>query len=324
MSQSLAAGTGGERVGEFTEMVLKDCSRHLMDLELKLLGPASRALHAVARGCGQACRTITAASVPLLLNQFHSRSAVTQKKAFLQVLAEFINILHRFHGEKEPCPLDNLKTELISLVVSSVRGGTQSLVETGLEVCRGLLVLRGFLDDKEVLMLVEHVKQLALCSSESLAVRERSCDVLGCVSQSYPHIAREEIVPPLLQRFTPGLPLETDHMGVQSETISLPDMSRVLVSLSSSQELQELTLPVFVAVLEQLLLTTELVETSEAVVGHLSQLVENTVSGGGSVGTRFVHKVVAERILVLCVLPSLPESSAGRMFTEKAVLQQCH
>jgi hypothetical protein len=187
-----------------------------------------------------------------------------------------------------------------------------------------LLVLRGFLDDKEVLMLVEHVKQLALCSSESLAVRERSCDVLGCVSQSYPHIAREEIVPPLLQRFTPGLPLETDHMGVQSETISLPDMSRVLVSLSSSQELQELTLPVFVAVLEQLLLTAELVETSEAVVGHLSQLVENTVSGGGSVGTRFVHKVVAERILVLCVLPSLPESSAGRMFTEKAVLQQCH
>ena len=99
---------------------------------------------------------------------------MTQKKAFLQVLAEFINILHRFHGEKgikliqlsvfgradqnllaiynilEPCPLDNLKTELISLVVSSVRGGTQSLVETGLEVCRCLLVLRGFLDDKEV------------------------------------------------------------------------------------------------------------------------------------------------------------------------------
>ena len=54
-------------------------------------------------------------------------------------------------------------------------------------------------------MLVEHVKQLALCRSESLAVRERACDVLGCVSQSYPHIAREEIVPPLLQRFTPGM-----------------------------------------------------------------------------------------------------------------------
>jgi DNA repair/transcription protein MET18/MMS19 len=351
VSQSLGAGTGGERVGEFAELVLKDCSRHLMDLELKLLGPASRALRAVARGCGQACRTITAASVPLLLNQFHSRSAVTQKKAFLQVLAEFINILHRFHGANgitliqlsvscradqnllamyiiilEPCPLDNLKTELISLVVSSVRGRTQSLVETGLDVCRGLLVLRGFLDDKEILMLVEHVKQVALCSSESLAVRERSCNVLGCVSQSYPHIAKEEIVPPLLQRFTPGLPMETDHMEVQSEIVSLPDMSRVLVSLSSSQELQELTLPVFVAVLEQLAqqsLTTELVETTEAEVGHLSQLVEKTVSGGSSVGTRFVHKVVAERMLVLCVLPSLPESSAGRMFTEKAVLQQC-
>ena len=55
-------------------------------------------------------------------------------------------------------------------------------------------------------MLVGHVKQLALSSSESLAVKETSCNVLGCVSQHYPHIARDEIIPPLLQT----LALDTD------------------------------------------------------------------------------------------------------------------
>ena len=118
-------------------------------------------------------------------------------------------------------------------------------------------------------------------------------------------------------------------MEAQSETIRLPDMSRVLVSLSSSPELQELTLPAFVAVLEELAQksslppTPEQVETARAVVGHLSQLVEKTVSQG-STGTEFVHETVAERILALCVLPSLPESSVGCLFTEEAVLKQCH
>lgn len=55
---------------------LSDCSRHLMEPELKLLGPASQALHALARGCDDASQTIATATVPLLLQQFTTRSAV--------------------------------------------------------------------------------------------------------------------------------------------------------------------------------------------------------------------------------------------------------
>ena len=47
-----------------------------MEPDLKLLAPASRMLQAVAVGCDQACTAITAASLPQLLDQFHSRSMV--------------------------------------------------------------------------------------------------------------------------------------------------------------------------------------------------------------------------------------------------------
>lgn len=54
----------------------------------------------------------------------------------------------------EPCPLDAHKAELISLVVRCVRGRTQSLVETGLDICSGLIVLQGFLHREEVSNLI--------------------------------------------------------------------------------------------------------------------------------------------------------------------------
>lgn len=120
--------------------------------------------------------------------------------------------------------------------------------------------------------------------------------------------------------------METEQLEAKSETVSLPDMSRVLVSLSSSLELQELTLPAFMAVLEQLAqqsVAPELVKTAEAVAGHLCRLVEKTVAQSSGQGTKFIHKMVVEKILVLCVSPSLPENLLGSLFREEAVLKQC-
>ena len=201
----------------------------------------------------------------------------------------------------------------------------------------------------QIVVLAGHMKQLALSGSESVAVKERSCEVLGCMAERYPHIAEEDVLPSLLQSFTPDAgmliappllvadewvpgpipsaaqPMETDQMESKSEAAALPDLSRVLVSLSMNPDLQELTLPAFVAVLEQLAetpFTPELVETAEAVAGHLCRLVEKTVTQSG-LGVQFVHKMVAKEILLLCILPSVARSSAGPLFTEKAVLKQC-
>ena len=48
--------------------------------------------------------------------------------------------------------MDARKAELLSLVVPCVRGRTESLVEPGLDLCRGVLVLRGFLNREEVII----------------------------------------------------------------------------------------------------------------------------------------------------------------------------
>lgn len=88
----------------------------MVEPELSLLSPASHLLQAVAMGCDQACTAITSISVPLLLEQYHNRSMVngaiqtcsayslhvmqvSQRKALLQVLLEFVDIVRIFSQE---------------------------------------------------------------------------------------------------------------------------------------------------------------------------------------------------------------------------------
>ena len=54
----------------------------------------------------------------------------------------------------------------------------------------------------QIEMLAGHMKQLALYDSETLSVREKACDVLGCIAELYPYIAKETLLPPLLELFT--------------------------------------------------------------------------------------------------------------------------
>lgn len=48
-------------------------------------------------------------------------------------------------------PLAPYKADLVSLVVPVMRGLEQSLVVGGLDLCRGLLTLPGYLDHNQVL-----------------------------------------------------------------------------------------------------------------------------------------------------------------------------
>ena len=53
----------------------------------------------------------------------------------------------------------------------------------------------------QIEMLAGHMKQLALYDSETLSVREKACDVLGCIAELHPYIAKETLLPPLLELF---------------------------------------------------------------------------------------------------------------------------
>jgi DNA repair/transcription protein MET18/MMS19 len=320
---------GGIELKEFTEMVLKDCGRHLVEPDLKLLAPASRMLQAVAVGCDQACTAITAASLPQLLDQFHSRSMASQKKALLRVVLEFINIVKVFSKKDVSSPLDPHKSALISLLVPVIRGREQSLVEAGLDLCCALLSLPSYLENKEVELLVEHVKQLALSHSDT-SVRERAPQCLECAALCHPLVVRESILPSMLQLFTLDTPfqMETDQKPPSSthpEPTSLPIIAHLIASLSTDLDLQTLTLPSLLSVLEQLAersFTQECVDLTEAVSSSVCSVVERTVSTPE--GVSLVHETVVNRVLLLCIAPSVTSPLAtGHSFMEDRVLRHC-
>ena len=53
----------------------------------------------------------------------------------------------------------------------------------------------------QVEQLAEHAKQLAL-SHRDTSVREKASHSLECAAQHYPHVARDTLLPALLQLFT--------------------------------------------------------------------------------------------------------------------------
>ena len=117
--------------------------------------------------------------------------------------------------------------------------------------------------------------------------------------------------------------METDK---DSEAVSMTNISRVLVALSVLPDLQELTLPAFMAVMQQLAKQTtpspEVAATAEVLTGDLCRVVEKTVTRS-VMGLRCVHKMVVGQVLRLCVLPSLSETLDRRVFHEEAVVKRC-
>lgn len=163
---------------------------------------------------------------------------MSQKKALLQVLLEFVNIVKKFSQENGICipllctwntnslclsvmsPLAAHKSALISLVSSVIQGREKALVVAGLDLWCGILLLPGYLEPKEVgnsvdwcvffsptllpvqvELLAEHAMQLAL-SHDDVNVRKRASQSLESAALCYPRVTKDTVLPPLLQLLT--------------------------------------------------------------------------------------------------------------------------
>lgn len=120
--------------------------------------------------------------------------------------------------------------------------------------------------------------------------------------------------------------METDEKNAQSEIYSLPNTASLLASLSVSLELQALTLPAFLALLEQMSqqpFTQERADITETLTRNLCRVIKQTVET--SEGVALVHETVVSRTLLLCIAPSLKSLPAPtrHVFMEDAVLRQC-
>lgn len=71
----------------FSFRVVADCKHHLCEPDLKLVWPSAKLLQAACSASNRASHIVTAAVVPLLVEQYNNRSQVSRRnRPFVQVL----------------------------------------------------------------------------------------------------------------------------------------------------------------------------------------------------------------------------------------------
>lgn len=120
--------------------------------------------------------------------------------------------------------------------------------------------------------------------------------------------------------------METDqdlHPPVNQESNSVSNVAHLLASISTDLDLQILTLPALMSLLEQLPghpFTQELVELTKATSHSLFRVVKKTVETPE--GVSLVRETLVERILMLCIEPTLASPPPTRhLFTDDGVVR---
>ena len=120
--------------------------------------------------------------------------------------------------------------------------------------------------------------------------------------------------------------METDqdsHPSVNQESNSVSNVAHLLASISTDLDLQTLTIPALMSLLEQLAghpFTCELAELTRATSNSIFRVVEKTVKTPE--GVSLVRETVVERFLMLCIAPTLASSPPTRhFFTDDGVVR---
>lgn len=120
--------------------------------------------------------------------------------------------------------------------------------------------------------------------------------------------------------------METDqdsHPSGNQESNSVSNVARLLASISTDLDIQTLTLPALMSLLEQLAghpFTHELAELTRVTSNSIFRVVKKTVKTAE--GVSLVCETVMERILMLCIAPTLASSPPTRHhFTDDGVVR---
>ncbi|TNN04148.1 hypothetical protein fugu_001177 [Takifugu bimaculatus] len=92
LSRSVLKSDSEDSLHSFLELVLKgkDCKHHLCEPDLKLVWPSAKLLQAACSASNRAGHIITSAVMPLLTEQYHSRTECSHRRTLLEVVQKFI------------------------------------------------------------------------------------------------------------------------------------------------------------------------------------------------------------------------------------------
>ncbi|KAK3559804.1 hypothetical protein QTP86_020786 [Hemibagrus guttatus] len=321
LSRTVLTSDSGDALQTFLELILKDCQHHLCEPDLKLVWPSAKLLQAACGASYRASLKVTAVVLPVLFEQYNSRTQCAHRRTLLEVLQGFIqSTVISQPEEREENVLLPFQKSLSSVVFSALAESNANLQVTATKVLATLAQESGLLEETDAEIAVDHLIRLVVEEDDaqvSLAVM----DCAGSLARLHPAVFASRMVPRLKDEIFTGD--ASSPAPSRSKAAAREGCVSALAFISSQLSLVQESAPVLLQVLAAVQKGSSGFSTEEAIwacrsLQRIAEHAQNTVEIG-----EFFHNVIIPRLLGLSLHAALEsQKCSGHMspLTEEAVL----
>ncbi|XP_066550026.1 MMS19 nucleotide excision repair protein homolog isoform X2 [Amia ocellicauda] len=312
LSRSILDSDSEDSLHSFLNLILKDCQHHLCEPDMKLVWPSAKLLQAAASASYRASYTITAAVLPLLLEQYNSHTQSAQRRTLLEVLHGFIQPAQGSLSEEgDESVLSGFQEPLCVLLFSALTEPSPALQATATRTLTALGLQPGLLSESNIELAADHLTRLILREEEPQTC-SAAMESAGSLASLHPAAFASKMVPQLKEEIfkepsegSEGAPSVEFRQVVRQRCV------QALAAVSSQPILVQETAPTLLQVLS----CAHTVSGSfslEEVVSACRSLQQITEQAWETEETgRFFHQTVIPRLLGLAVEAALQDSVGG-------------
>lgn len=326
LSRSVLSSDSDDSLRTFLELILKDCKHHLCEPDLKLVWPSAKLLQAACSASNRASHVVTAAVVPLLVEQYNKGSQGANRRTLLEVVQKFIqSVKNGPSPQSEENVFAAFRPSLCSIVFSALVDINASLQVTATSVLTLLAQQTGLLLDSDIELAVDHLTRLLLTEDDD-AVSHAVVECVGALAEFHPAAFITKLIPRLKKEmFTE--PMDQDNNKVESEqrshhAVRLRCLCALAAASSQPSVVQEST-PVLLEVLSSahtgsVGFSLDVVVLTCRSLQRIAEQAKDTEETG-----RCFHDIIIPRLLSLALQAALQgrgSSAGGSPLLEEVVL----
>ncbi|KAK6482124.1 MMS19 nucleotide excision repair protein-like protein isoform X1 [Huso huso] len=321
LSCSVLDSDSEDSLNTFLDLVLKDCQHHLCEPDLKLVWPSTKLLQTAASASYRASYKITAAVVPLLLEQYNNHTQNAQRRTLVEVLQGFIQPPRGSHTEEgDENPLAGYRQPLCALVFSALTESSPALQTAAVRTLTALGTQPGLLSGEDIDLAADHLTRLVLREEEPQTC-SAAMEAAGSLARLHPTAFASRMVPALKQEILSEAMEECEGRPTAQSQQALRQRSlKTLSTVSTHPSLVQETVPILLQALSVSHKGSSNFELEEVVsacrsLQQIAELAKDSEESG-----RYFHQTVIPRLLGLAVQASLQGGGAPNPLTEERVL----
>ncbi|MGH0139795.1 UNVERIFIED_CONTAM: hypothetical protein FKN15_070106 [Acipenser sinensis] len=321
LSCSVLDSDSEDSLDTFLDLVLKDCQHHLCEPDLKLVWPSTKLLQTAASASYRASYKITAAVVPLLLEQYNNHTQNAQRRTLVEVLQGFIQLPRGSHTEEgDENPLTGYRQPLCALVFSALTEPSPTLQTAAVQTLTALGTQPGLLSGEDIDLAADHLTRLVLQEEEPQTC-SAAMEAAGTLARLHPTTFASRMVPALKQEiFSEAMEECEGRPTAQSQQTLRQRSLKALSTVSTHPSLIQETVPIILQALGVSHKGSASFELEEVVsacrsLQQITELAKDSEESG-----RYFHQTVIPRLLGLVVQASLQGGGAPNPLIEERVL----